>query len=61
MYSDWATVTPGCLFNSIPFEGGWGGGGQNRDGRLRGGLSNLEQLVRKDLEYKMEKLKYKKV
>ena len=59
MYSDWATVTPGCLFNSIPFEGGWGGGGGGGEkeggggggggtkvetGGGEGGLSNLEQL-----------------
>ena len=55
---------PGGLFISSPFEGG---GGLYRDGSLfeRGGLFNLEQtmvsVLHKELEYKVEKLKYKKV
>ena len=54
---------PGGLFVSSPFEGG----GLYRDGSLfeRGGLFNLEQtmvsVVHKELEYKVEKLKYKEV
>ena len=54
---------PGGLFISSPFEGG----GLYRDGSLfeRGGLFNLEQtmvsVLHKELEYKVEKLKYKKV
>ena len=53
---------PGGLFISSPFEGG-----VYRDGSLfeRGGLFNLEQtmvsVLHKELEYKVEKLKYKKV
>ena len=47
----------------------WGGGGRgvNKDGRLylRGGLSNLAKMVvsilNKELEYKVEKLEYKKL
>ena len=56
---------PGGLFISSPFEGGVGG--LYRDGSLfeRGGLFNLEQtmvsVLHKELEYKVEKLKYKKV
>jgi len=47
---------PGGLFSSSPFERGL-----NRDG----GVFNLEKMmvsvVHKELEYKVEKLKYKKV
>ena len=55
---------PGGLFISSPFEEG---GGLYRDGSLfeRGGLFNLQQtmvsVVHKELEYNVEKLKYKKV
>ena len=55
---------PGGFFFSSPL---WGGGGLYRDGSLfeRGGLFNLEQtmvsVLHKELEYKVEKLKYKKV
>ena len=55
---------PGGLFISSPFEGG---GRLYRDGSLfeRGGLFNLEQtmvsVLHKELEYNVEKLKYKKV
>ena len=58
-------MLPGGLFISSPFE--WGGGGLYRDGSLfeRGGLFNLEQtmvsVVHKEVEYKVEKLKYKEV
>ena len=54
----------GGLFISNPFERGL-----NRDGRLferrGGGLFNLEKMIvsvlHKGLEYKVEKLKYKKL
>ena len=47
---------PGCLFISSPFEGG---------GLIEtGGLFNLQttmvSVLHKELEYKVEKLKYKK-
>ena len=54
---------PGGLFISSPFVGGL-----NRDEGLfekEGGLINLEEMtvsvLHKELEYKVEKLKYKKV
>ena len=53
---------PAGLFISSPFKGG----GLNRDGGLfeRRGLLNLETMMvsvfQKELEYKVEKLKYKK-
>ena len=44
------------------FQAYWGGGGVNRDG---GRVFNLEKrmvsVLHKNLEYKVEKLKYKKV
>ena len=55
---------PGGLFISSPFEGG-GGGYRDRSLFEMGGLFNLEQtmvsVVHKELEYKVEKLKYKEV
>ena len=56
------------LFISSPFEagGGGGGGGLNRYGGLisEGGLFNLDttmvSVFHKKLEYKVDKLKYKK-
>ena len=56
---------PGGLFISSQFEGGGGGG--NRDGGLilEGSLFNLQNtmvsVLHRELEYKVEKLKYKKV
>ena len=53
----------GGVFISSPFDGG---GGYNRDGGLilEGSLFNLEKtmvsVLHKELEYKVEKLKYKK-
>ena len=56
---------PGDLFISSPFEGK---GGLNRDGEVEGGRGNLFNLGKtmvsvlyKELEYKAEKLKNKKV
>ena len=54
---------PGGLFISSPFEGG---GGLIETGGLfeRGGLFNLKttmvSVLHKELDYKVEKLKYKK-
>ena len=54
------------LFISSPFEAGGGGAGLNRYGGLfsEGGLFNLDttmvSVLHKKLEYKVEKLKYKK-
>ena len=56
---------PGGLFTSSPFEGG-GGGGLIETGGLfkRGGLFNLKttmvSVLHKELDCKVEKLKYKK-
>ena len=55
--------------SSIYFKAIWGGGGLNRDRRLiwegEGGLINLEKklvsILHKELEYKVEKFKNKKV
>ena len=53
---------PRRLFISSPFEGG---GGINRDGGWGGDLFHLEKtmvsVLHKELEYKVEKLKNKKV
>ena len=55
--------SPGGLFISSPFEGG----GVNTDGGLKseGCLFHLEKtmvsVLHRELEYKVEKLKYKKV
>ena len=57
---------PGGLFTSSPFEGGGGGGGLIENGGLfkRGGLFNLKttmvSVLHKELDCKVEKLKYKK-
>ena len=54
---------PGCLFISDKFRGG---GGLNRDGGLvrEAGLFNLEKamvsVLHKELECKVDKVKYKK-
>ena len=52
-YRNSSIKPPGGLFISSPFEG-WGGGG---------GLFNFEltrvSVLHKELEYKVEKLKYK--
>ena len=62
------SITINPLFISSPFEGGVGGGELNRDGRLiekGGALINLEKMLvsilHKELEYKVEKFKNKKV
>ena len=56
-YRNSSIKPPGCLFISSPFEGG---GGLFE----RGGLFNFEltrvSVLHKELEYKEEKLKYKK-
>ena len=58
---------PGGLFISSPFEGRGGGGGLIETGGLferGGGLFNLKttmvSVLHKELDYKVEKLKYKK-
>ena len=55
---------PGGVFISSPFGGGGGGGLIDTGGLFeKGGLFNLEttmvSVLHKELEYKVEKLKYK--
>ena len=55
---------PGGLFTSSPFEGGGGGLIETGGSLKRGGLFNLKttmvSVLHKELDCKVEKLKYKK-